>query len=80
MDSTEAETEIIATLYAAWNNLLILKQPVSEKKLIDDFYNWSSRKQRYSKRQIQDAVQWLKQNDFEPSGFGKEIKKAKRKM
>ena len=36
-DKSEAETEIIATLYAVWNNRIIKQQPVSDAELIADF-------------------------------------------
>lgn len=74
-NATVAETEIIATLYAVWNNRILLKQTIEESLLIQDFYNWSDRKHRYSEKQIQEGLHWLKQNNFEPRGFGKEIKR-----
>ncbi|MEP6673945.1 MAG: restriction endonuclease subunit S [Ferruginibacter sp.] len=77
-NKTEAESEIIATMYAVWNNRLILKQPISEQLLEEDFYNWSSRKSQYKKRQLLEAINWLKKNGFEPKGFGNEIKRAKK--
>ena len=78
-NSTEAEIEIIATLYAVWNNRIILKQIISEDMIIEDFYNWSDRKQRYSRIQVLEAINWLQQNSFEPVGFGKEIKTAQKR-
>jgi type I restriction enzyme, S subunit len=76
-NASVAETEITATVYAVWNNRIILKQPITKELLTQDFYNWSDRKHRYSKEQILEALSWLKQNGFEPRGFGKEIKRAK---
>lgn len=76
-DVTEAEAEIIATLYAVWNNRIILKQPVTEAFLIEDFYNWSDRKHKYLKEQVLEGLQWLTTNKMEPNGFGKIIKRAK---
>lgn len=75
----ESTVEIIATVYAVWNNRIILKQEITEELIITDFYNWSDRKQRYAKKEILDALNWLNKNKFEPCGFGKEIKKAKSK-
>lgn len=77
-DTTEAQAEIIATLYAVWNNRIIEGKPVTDKDLTADFYNWSKRKEQYSKKQIQEGLQWLRDNHMEPKGFGKLIKKAKR--
>jgi type I restriction enzyme S subunit len=80
INSTEAETEIIATIYAVWNNRIILKQNFSEETLVEDFYNWSGRKHKYAKTQVLAAIKWLTQNDFAPNGFGKEIKRAKNNL
>ena len=76
-NSTEAETEIIATVYAVWNNRIIKQQPVSDKLLKEDFYSWSEMKLVYTSEQILLAGQWLRNNGFTPTGFGKELKRRK---
>lgn len=55
-NTTEAETEIIATVYAVWNNRIIQQQAISDTALIEDFYNWSERKAAYTSEQILWAV------------------------
>lgn len=77
--TTEAEAEIIATLYAVWNNRIIEKRPVIDEELIQEFYQWSDRKQQYSEEQVIEGLQWLRIHQMEPKGFGKLIKKAKGK-
>jgi len=77
--TTEAEAEIIATIYAVWNNRIIQGTSISDNELIDDFYKWSDRKQQYTKDQILVGLKWLRDNNLEPKGFGKLIKKAKGK-
>lgn len=77
--TTEAEAEIIATLYAVWNNRIIEKRPVTDEVLIQDFYLWSDRKRQYSEVQVLQGLQWLRTHLMEPRGFGKLIKKAKGK-
>ena len=79
-DVTDIEAEIIATLYAVWNNRIILNQPVAEELLIEDFYNWSDRKLLYTPEQLQKGLQWLHTNNIVPNGFGKEMKRAKEKV
>ncbi|GLU51546.1 hypothetical protein Dfri01_10070 [Dyadobacter frigoris] len=76
---TEAEAEIFATLYAVWNNRIILKQPILETDIIEDFYKWSDRKLQYSKEQLLKSLEILRINQMVPTGFGKEIKTAKNK-
>ncbi len=78
-DATEAESEIIATLYAVWNNRLIERKSFKDEELMEDFYHWSERKKMYSKSQIVKGMQWLRNNHMEPVGFGKVIRKAKNK-
>ena len=74
--TTEAEAEIIATIYAVWNNRIIEDTSITEGELIEDFYQWSDRKQQYTKDQILVGLKWLRDNNLEPKGFGKLIKKA----
>lgn len=78
-DATDVQAEIIATLYAVWNNRIIRKQPVSEEALIEDFYSWSDRKLLYTQEQLVESLGWMRTYGIVPTGFGKEIKKAKGK-
>lgn len=77
--TSEAEAEIIATLYAVWNNRIIEGQTVTDEVLIKDFYLWSDRKQQYTKEQVTTGLKWLRKHQIEPRGFGKLVKKAKAK-
>lgn len=75
--ATEAEAEIIATLYAIWNDRIIDARQVTDEELIADFYGWSDRKQRYSKSQIENGLSFLRRHQMEPRGFGQLIKRSK---
>jgi hypothetical protein len=77
--ATEAEAEIIATLYAVWNNRILESKTVTDEELLNDFYQWSDRKQQYATKQVLLELQWLRAHQMEPKGFGKLIKKAKSK-
>lgn len=77
--TTEAEAEIIATIYAVWNNRIIEDTSITDGELIEDFYRWSDRKQQYTNEQIMVGLKWLRDNNLAPKGFGKLIKKAKGK-
>ncbi|MEJ5092146.1 hypothetical protein GEO21_19110 [Sphingobacterium faecium] len=77
--TTEAEAEIIATIYAVWNNRIIQGKSILDSELIEDFYQWSDRKKQYTNEQIMVGLKWLRDNNLEPKGFGKLIKKAKSK-
>lgn len=77
--ATEAKAEIIATLYAVWNNRIIEGKIITDDELLADFYQWSYRKQQYTREQVLLGLEWLRTHQMEPRGFGKLIKKAKSK-
>ncbi|MBO9204197.1 MULTISPECIES: restriction endonuclease subunit S [Niastella] len=74
--TSEAEAEIIATIYAVCNNRIIERRTTADEELINDFYLWSDRKKKYTKEQVSTGLQWLRKHQLEPRGFGKLIKKA----
>jgi type I restriction enzyme S subunit len=73
---TLVESELIATLYAVWNNRIIRKEPTDISHLIDDVYKWSERKAIYSSQEITAMYSWMIEKGLVPTGFGKEIVKA----
>lgn len=76
-NATEDEAEIVATLYAVWNNMIIKKETVNDKAILSTFFEWSDRKKKYSQAQVTRALAWMKVNGFMPTGFGKVIKEKK---
>jgi type I restriction enzyme, S subunit len=72
-DKNLFESELIATLYAVWNNRIIKKDAINIKLLIDDIYAWSSEKVKYSKVDIESMYVWMQEVKLEPKGFGKVI-------
>ena len=77
--ASEDQCEIISTLYAVWNDRIIKKEPITNEAIIQDFFNWSDRKQKYNSKQLKKAIEWMKENGLEPKGFGELIKHAKKK-
>jgi geranylgeranyl pyrophosphate synthase len=75
-DKTLEESELIATLYAVWNNRLIRKEPIDISDLIEDVYKWSERKAIYSAEEITVIHSWMMEKGLVPTGFGKEITRA----
>lgn len=71
------QPEIISTLYAVWNNRLIKSQELSDQELINDFYDWDEAKRKYSENRLLKAIQWMKDEDFIPDGWGDYIDKPK---
>ena len=65
--------EIIATLYAVWNNRIIRNLTISDNLLLDDFYEWSTNKQKYTKEDITNALEYMRAENIIPVGRGKYI-------
>lgn len=76
--ASEDQCEIISTLYAVWNDRIIKEEPITNEAIILDFFNWSERKHKYNSEQLTKAIGWMKENGFEPNGFGYLIKHSKK--
>lgn len=65
------KTEIVTTLFAAWNDLLIEGKPVSDSIVITEMReHWHPSKGRFTPAQLQPWLDWLRQNDLIPKGIG----------
>ena len=63
--------EIVATLYAAWNDLKILGRPHDEEAIIREVReNWHPRKQEIDESRWRKALHWMKNEGLVPAGFG----------
>lgn len=78
-NASEAQCEIVSTLYAVWNDLLIAKASFTDEDILQRFYDWSDRKSRYTQDQLTKALVWMRENGIVPSGFGPTIKHKKGK-
>ena len=70
--SSWEQCEIISTLYAVWNNRLILNQEITDDLLKQDFLDWDAQKIKYMDR-LDGALQWMKDKGVIPDGWGKLI-------
>ncbi|WP_340153450.1 restriction endonuclease subunit S [uncultured Marivirga sp.] len=77
-NASENQCEIISTLYAVWNDRIIKGEPVADDLLVNDFLNWSERKQKYNEHQLLKALDWMRENGIIPKGFGELIKHKKK--
>lgn len=67
--------EIIATLYAAWNDLLLAGvEPTDEKILYESRENWHPKKLRIPLEKWRRALDWMKAQKLVPRGFGKRVR------
>ena len=68
-------TELYMTVYAGWNNLLIRQQsPSFENIVMESLDNWTGKRKKFNEDDVQEAIDWLKEKNYEPKGYGKEVK------
>ncbi len=70
--------EIIATLYAGWNNLLIDgKTPTDDEIVYESRENWSKRKLTIQRERFYKALNWMRKDEITliPIGFGAKVLK-----
>lgn len=66
--------EVIATVYAAWNNLLLEgKKPTDEEIVYESRENWSERKLRIERENFFKVLKWMRKNGYVPKGLGKKV-------
>lgn len=71
-DFTYEQPEIVSTLYAVWNNRLLLGQPINDELLKQDFLAWDKQKIKYKDR-LDNGLAWMCKHNIVPDGWGKVI-------
>jgi type I restriction enzyme S subunit len=69
------DSELVATIYAIWNNYIIQQRVLDAEILIDEIYDWSKSKAKFSKQGILAMWKWMKEVGLVPVGFGDLIEK-----
>jgi type I restriction enzyme, S subunit len=65
------EVEIIATLFAAWNDILIDGRAPSDDEIVQEVReNWHPSKQRFTQAELKIWLAWLRQHALVPQGKG----------
>lgn len=78
INSTERLCEAVATIYAVWNNHIILKQEFNRERIKHDFFEWSNRKASlFSEADFEKALEWMQKHEIVPTGFGHLIKEKR---
>src|SRR5690606_30196231 len=68
------ETELRATVYAAWNNLLIAGRQADDESIIQESLHWSDKKQeKFSPADFVEPLKWLRENNLVPKGQGQMV-------
>lgn len=70
-----AGAEILSTLYAVWNNRIIKQEQITDDLLIADFYAWSKHKADFKEARVRKALNYMRDNNIIPVGWGKYIDK-----
>ncbi|MGD0442586.1 MAG: hypothetical protein ABSA39_01495 [Edaphobacter sp.] len=68
------ECEIISTLYAAWNDLLIDGGPTDDASILHEASSaerWHKSKEQIAPERWKKALQWMKDKGLAPVGYGK---------
>ncbi|HAT1995459.1 TPA: hypothetical protein I8Z78_000365 [Legionella pneumophila] len=67
LNSTQAE--VVATLFACWNDLLIDKKEITDDLIINEFHsNWHHSKTRFSKESLLKVLSQMKEHSIIPKG------------
>lgn len=71
MELDTDQSEIVATLYACWNDLIASgRRDVSDSEIIQEFQNgWHDSKKRFLERRLIGAIEWMKRHDLVPNGI-----------
>lgn len=68
-DKTTEEVEIIATLFAAWNDFLIDGNTPSDDEIVKEVReNWHESKARFTPNQLKENLNWMRRNHLVPQG------------
>ena len=70
-----AGAEAVSTLYAVWNNRIIKQNQITDDLLIADFYAWSTHKADFEESRVRKALNYMRDNNIIPVGWGKYIDK-----
>ena len=66
------QSEIVATLFAAWNDAIIDKKQFTDEDIVNDVLNnWHESKTRFSKDVWLRAMDEMRKNNLVPKGYGK---------
>lgn len=70
-DKKTEEAEIVATLFAVWNDFLLNGVSPTDEQIIQEVReNWHSSKERFSPEQLTKWLNWLRDNNIVPTGKG----------
>jgi type I restriction enzyme, S subunit len=70
------QSEIVATLFAAWNDLIIAGLPFTDEDILHEVRgNWHESKELFDEDRLRRALKWMRDQGFIPRGLGKPTRK-----
>ena len=64
--------QMVATLYAAWNDFLLAGRPTSDDAIVKEVLSdWHPSKREIPEQVWRKALAWMRELNFAPSGFGR---------
>lgn len=71
-----AQSEIVATLFAAWNDMLIDGREPTEQQIVREVReNWHEAKKKFSEYRLETAIKWMRKKNLVPLGIGPKTEK-----
>ncbi len=68
------QAEIVATLYAAWNNLLLLGRAPSDEEIVYEAReNWHASKLEIAREKFFKGLEWIRKQGLVPAGRGRYV-------
>ncbi len=64
------EIELIATIYAVWNDFFIDGHDPGIDEIVKNVWSWHEAKSKFTKSYIKSSIEWLLKNEFIPKGIG----------
>lgn len=75
---TTKQAEIFATVYAAWNNLLMDGEPITDERIVHAAReDWHSDKLNIPRDKFFTAIEWIRTKGICPEGKGKRVEAKK---
>lgn len=76
--ATPKQCEIVSTLYAAWNDLLIDNEQITDERIIAEASSperWHQEKAKIEPDKWPAALEWMRANNLVPTGYGRHTRK-----
>jgi hypothetical protein len=65
------EAEIVATLYASWNDVVAGGAAAGDDAIIEEFYRWAPGKRQFPRERLVRALGWMRDKNLIPTGQAK---------